>query len=333
VFGQQIYDSEVTNLDQWGSSVSYVSGRLLIGAPGSDLGDSSVNYGRTAVFQNLTNRPSWFPIRTQTPVADISLFNTVFMYDQLQSNKTYFFDFIDPLQGKILGAARQNIDYIISDDPAKYNAGTVNNNGNFWAEDHVGQIWWDISSVRFIDPSQDDLVYASRRWSQVFPGSRVEVYQWVESSVPPSQYTGPGTPLNTSSFTVTTRLNQQGVFATQYYFWVSNIDQINTGAGKTLSTVGIARYIEDPRSSGIPYIAALNASTVAIYNGIEFLNAADTILHIDYDREYTDDNIHTEYELIAQDNPDSFLSAGLYRKMQDSFCGVNTNGAAVPDTT
>jgi hypothetical protein len=72
---------------------------------------------------------------------------------------------------------------------------------------------------------------------------------------------------------------------------------------------------------------------VAIYNGLDFISAQDTILHIEYDREYTENNIHTEFELIAQDRPDSFLSDGLYRKIQDSFCGVNTVGAKVPDST
>jgi len=331
-FGQQIYSSSTLSLDQWGAAVSYVSGRLLVGATNSNF-DSVSNSGSVSILENTTNRPAWYPIHVQTPVADVSLFNSVFMYNKLQSSQTHFFDFINPLQGKILGAARQNIDYIGSDDPAKYNTGPVNNNGNFWGQEHIGQIWWDISSVRFIDPSQDDLVYASRRWAQTFPGSRIEIYQWIESDVPPAQYAGPGAPLSATSFTHTSSLNQQGFFVTRYYFWATGIDSINTNAGKTLSTTGIARYIENPRSSGIPYVAPLNANTVAIYNGLEFLSASDTILHINYDREYTDNNIHTEYELIAQDKPDSFLSAGLYRKLQDSFCGVNSDGAAVPDTS
>ena len=336
IFGQQIYDDNVKALDQWGTAVDYTNGRLLVGSPGSDLEDSTqsdYNYGRVAVFNNLERKPAWTVIHQQQPVVDVYLLNSVYMYDQLISNKTYFFDFFNPLQGKILGAARQNIDYISTVDPAKYNTGTVNNNGNFWAENNVGEIWWDITSVRFIDPNQDDIVYASRRWGQVFPGSRVEVYQWVESSVPPAQYAGPGTPYSFNSYTVNSRLTSQGTFATQYYFWVTGIDTIATESGKTLSTTGIARYIENPRSSGIPYIAALNSSTIAIYNGLEFLSAQDTIIHVEFDREYTTDNIHVEYELIAQDRPDSFLSSGLYRKLQDSFCGVNTTGALVPDPT
>lgn len=333
VFGQQIYSGASSSLDQFGSSVSYVSGRLLVGAPGSDLGDSSVNYGSVSIFENITNRPAWYPIHVQEPTADVALFNNVYMYNRLQSSKTHFLDFINPLQGKILGAARQNIDFIGSDDPAKYNAGPLNNNGNFWGEEQVGKIWWDIKSVRFIDPSQNDIVYASRRWGQVFPGSTVEVYQWVESDVLPSAYTGSGTPKDTVSYTVRTKLNQQGNFVTSYYFWVTGIDTINTGAGKTLSTTGIARYIENPKGSGIPYIAPIDANTVALYNSLEFLSASDTIINIGFDRERTENNIHTEYELIAQEKPDSFLSANLYKKLQDSFCGVNADGALVPDIT
>jgi len=336
VFGQQIYDSEVGSLDRWGTAVNYTTGRLLVGAPGSDLGDSTLsnlNYGRVAVFNNTERRRAWTVIHQQQPVVDVYLLNSVFMYDKLQSSKTHFFDFINPLQGKILGAARQNIDYISVADPAKYNVGSTNNNGNFWAENHVGEIWWNIDRARFIDPNQDDIVYASRRWGQLFPGSSIDIYQWIESSTPPDSYTGQGTPLDTSSYAVSSRLTPQGTFATQYYFWVTGVDTVDTKAGKTLSTIGISRYIESPRSSGIPYIAALNSSTVAIYNGLDFISAQDTILHIEYDREYTTDNIHTEFELIAQDRPDSFLSDGLYRKLQDSFCGVNTVGAKVPDAT
>ena len=333
VFGQQIYDTSTVSLDQWGTAVNYTTGRLLVGAPGNDLGDSSLNYGRVAVFENIDRKPAWTAIHIQVPTVDVYLLNSVFMYDKITSSKTYFFDFINPLQGKILGAARSNIDYIGAVDPAKYNIGTVNNNGNFWASDRVGQIWWDTSSVRFIDPNQDDLVYASRRWAQVFPGSRIEVYQWIKSDLPPATYTGPGTPLDLNSYTVNSKLNRQGIFTTEYFFWVSGIDTIATNYGKTLSTTGIARYIESPRSSGIPYIAAIDANTIAIYNGLEYISAQDTILHVEYDREFNDDNIHVEFELIAQDRPDSFLNPNLYRKWLDSFCGVNTTGAKVPDPT
>jgi hypothetical protein len=331
VFGQQIFVDNIETNDQFGTATNFTSGRLMVGAPGNDAGDSSVNYGIVTVFENSNQEPAWKVIHEQQPVVDVDLINSVFMYDKLSQSSQIYFDFIDPLQGKILGAARRNIDYIGAVDPANYNTGSVRNQGNSWGAEHVGEIWWDTNEVRFIDPNQDDIVYASRRWAQPFPGSRIDIYQWVESSVPPVSYTGPGIPLSTISYTVRSNLNQENIFVTSYYFWVRDISTIDSTAGKTLSTVAIARYIESPRSSGIPYIALLNASTVAIYNGLEYISAADTILHIDYDRQASDANIHTEYQFVADGEPDSFLNATLYRKFQDSFCGVDSAGATVPD--
>jgi hypothetical protein len=334
VFGQQIYPTNLVTGDLFGASVNYTSNRLLTGAPGTDIGVSQGNYGAAYVFDNPENRPAWAVIHTQEPAVDVSLITGVYAYDKLLSKVTSYFDFINPLQGKILGAARRNIDYIGAVDPAQYNQGVIHNNGNSWANEHLGEIWWDTDTVRFIDPNQDDIVYASRRWSQLFPGSRVDIYQWTASTVPPVSYTGTGTPLSTSTYTVNTAVNQQGIVETTYYFWVRGINTINTGAGKTLSPVGIATYIESPKTSGIPYLAPLNSSTVAIYNAFDLISAQDTILHIGYDRqaEGGDNNIHQEFQFIADGIADSFLNPTLYRKLQDSFCGVDAAGANVPDT-
>ena len=331
VFGQQIYTTDLVPLDQFGTAVNYTSGRLMVGAPGNDLGDSALNYGLVSVFNNPDNSPAWQVIHAQQPSVDVNQINSVYMYDRLTSSTQTYFDFIDPLQGKILGAARRNIDYIGAVDPANYTNGTVRNQGNSWGAEHVGEMWWDTDTIRFIDPNQDNIVYASRRWSQTFPGSRADIYQWVASDAPPLSYTGAGTALSTTSYTVRSTLSKENIFVTTYYFWVRNIATVDTGAGKTLSSTGVARYIENPRNSGIPYIAALNSSTIGLYNALEYISAADTILHIEFDQELNDANIHTEYDLIADGQPDSFLNPTLYRKLIDSFSGIDTRGAPVPD--
>ena len=315
-----------------GASSNTVGVTFTATGAGEGTGKATVsNTGRTIEFDNPTHLPAWQILHQQQPVVDVYLLNSVYMYNKLESQETYFFDFFDPLQGKLLGVARQNINFISAIDPAQYNYGPVNDNGNFWGQEHVGEIWWDTTNVRFIDPNQDDIVYASRRWGQLFPGSTVDVYQWVASSTPPAKYTGEGSPLNTTSYTVRAQLTNLGTFETIYYFWVSGITTIATNEGKTLSTTGIARYIEDPRSSGIPYVAALNASTVAIYNGLQYLSATDTILHVEFSQELSDNNIHTEFQLIADGNPTSFLASNLYQKLQDSFCGYNAQSLPVPD--
>jgi hypothetical protein len=333
VFGQQISNSEVGSYDQFGLAINYTSGVLLIGTPGNDFEDSSAaNYGAIYIYDNATRGAAWTTIQQQQPVVDIQLLNSVFLYDRVTSTTTEFLDFINPLQGKILGAARQNLDYIGAVDPASYNSGPTNIRGTTWSNEHVGKMWWDTTNARFIDPNQDSIVYAARRWAQLFPGSSVDVYQWVVSPVPPAQYAGEGTPRDTLSYVVNGRLTIDGTIATEYYFWVRGITATVTELGKTLPASVVANYIENPRASGIAYLAPINASTVAIYNSGDYIQAQDTILHIEYDREYTTNNVHTEYELIPQDRGDGFLSNNLYRKLQDSFCGVDTFGNSVPDT-
>jgi hypothetical protein len=331
VFGQQVNNNDVAAYDGFGTAVNYTSGVLMAGAPKNDYSDSTADFGAVFVFENATRTPSWTVLREQQPTVDIRLLNSVSLYDRITSATTEFLDFINPLQGKILGAARQNIDYVGAVDPAAYNVGPANIRGTTWVADHVGEIWWDISTVRFIDPNQDDIVYASRRWAQLFPGSEIDVYQWVASPNPPASYIGEGVPLNSVSYTVNTRLTIDGTFATEYYFWVRGITVTATQLGKTLPVSTVASYIEDPRASGISYMAPINASTIALYNSADYIAASDTIISIEFDRELTSDNVHVEYELIPQDRADGFLSTNLYRKLQDSFCGVDTFGNLVPD--
>jgi hypothetical protein len=332
IFGQQVETDSVTYLDQFGYAVSYNSGVLVATAPGEDFEDSTFSeYGAAYLFENPTRRLAWEPIAIQQPVVDIKLLTSVYMYDRISSAKSQFFDFFDPLQGKVLGAAQENIDFISAVDPASYNVGPINNRGNTWNVTNLGEVWWDISTVRFINPNQDNPTYASRRWGQVFPGSSVDVYQWISSTVPPANYTGVGVPYSTTSYVVSTRLNQSGTFVTEYYFWVRGITETASQSGKTLSVATVASYIQEPKASGISYIAPINSSTIAIYNGLDYIVAFDTILSIEFDQTLTDANVHTEYELIAQGEEDAFLTDNLYRKLQDSFCGVDTAGNKVPD--
>jgi len=333
VFGQQIDNPDVVSYDQYGTAVNYTDGVLFTGAPGNEFEDSTLtaNYGRVFVSTNETRTPSWSVLREQKPVVDVRLLNSVYSYDRLTSATTQYYDFFNPLQGKILGAARQNLDYIGAVDPASYNVGPVGIRGTTWGQSRVGETWWDTSTVRFIDPNQDDIVYASRRWGQVFPGSNVDVYQWIVSTTSPADYVGEGTPYSIDSYVVNTVLSANGIFNTEYYFWVRGITATATQKGKTLPVSTVANYIENPRASGITYLAPIDASTIALYNAGDYINAQDTIISIEFDRELTSDNVHVEYELVAQDREDAFISRNLYRKMQDSFCGVDTNGSLVPD--
>jgi hypothetical protein len=332
-FGEQLSVAELEPYDGFGTAVSYVSGSLAAGAPLRLASETSIRQGEVFAFINPDQLPAWTVIQQQQPTVDIRLLNSVFLYDLVENTTTDFLDFINPLQGKILGAARQNIDYISAIDPAAYNIGSTNVRSNTWSNSQVGEIWWDTASVRFIDPNQDTITYASRRWAQTFPGSSIDIYQWVSSLVPPEAYQGPGTVKDITSYSVSSQLRADGVIVTEFYFWVRGITNILPQSQKTLPASVIASYIDNPRASGIPYIAPINGSTVALYNTGSLIDANDTVLHIEFDRIFTNDNVHVEYELIPENRADGFLSDTLYRKLQDSFCGVNENNDPVPDMT
>jgi hypothetical protein len=331
VFGQQIFVNDGQALDSYGAAVDNTTGTLLIGSPGFDAGDSQVGYGAAYSLRNTNNLPAWQQTRVQQPTVDINLLNTVFMYDRASGLPKQYFDYFNPSQGRLLGAVAQNLDFTGAVDPAAYNVGPINNYGVHWSEERVGQIWWNTSSSRFINTNQDDVVYDSRRWGQLFPGSTVEIYQWIASDVPPINYAGPGTVWSTISYTINNTLNSQGIVGIVYYFWVSGLDTVSTIGNKTLSINTLAQYIESPKSSGISYIAPINGSTFAIYNGTEYVSAQDTVLHIEYDQQLNDAAVHVEYQLIPQDRDDGFLVDALYVKLQDSFCGVDAVGRPVPD--
>ena len=331
VYGQQIFDTTLTSLDKFGSSVSYVDGVLLVGAPNDDLNDSSGDFGRVIQLVNANEEASWKAKYTETPVVDAALLNSVFMYNKLSNTVTSYLDFIDPIQGKIIGVAQANIDYIGGLDPAAYNTGTVNNYGSQWRNEHLGEMWWNLSTVRFINYNQDDIAFRARRWGQLFDGSSVDVYQWIESSVAPANYTGIGTVFSTTSYTTTTQLDSAGTFVTTYYYWVKGLTAVSPN--KTLSSSGITQYIANPRSSGISYCAAIAPNEITLYNSRNLISSTDTILHVEFDKIANDDNVHSEYDLITVGDKNSFLGTQLYRKFLDSFCGADTVGNLVPDPT
>jgi len=253
-FGAQLYSPDSVQSESFGSSISQAWAYTLVGSPNT-LVSTSNNNGAMSVFINANRTPSWIARRYQVPAVDIYSLNSAVLYDRLQSPRTLFLDFFNPTQGKILSAARQNIDYVITTDPAYYNNGLTSVQGNSWGREHLGQICWDTSTVRYLNVDQDDLRYASRRWVQVFPGSRVDIYQWIESPVPPANYTGPGIPFNIVDYTVSTNLSENNVFVSNFYFWVRDLDTVATDIGKTLSTRVLSQYLENPIASGIPFLA------------------------------------------------------------------------------
>lgn len=90
--------------------------------------------------------------------------------------------------------ANHNIDLRHDHDPAVYsnNANNDINDSNFWNFDKVGTTWLDINSLAYI-PYYDDVIYPDinnrlHQWGKLTPFADVHVYQWVRSTVLPSEW-------------------------------------------------------------------------------------------------------------------------------------------------
>jgi len=338
VLGQLINDNATTvgNTPYYGNNIAFNNYNVIIGSPQYFTGTEN---GRVNIFRNTTNKSNWYVYRSPTSTVDIEKLHVVSIYNNLNNLSIVNLDYIDPLQGKLLGVVRENLDYILSTDPAGYN----NNNSRkvVWGQDYVGKLWFDTTQTKFIDYHQNDTIYNSRYWGTVFPGSDVSVYTWIQSDVLPINYTGVGTVYDIDAYTTLYEV-LEGTVVTRYYYWVKNIGDI-LREDKNLSDNIISSYIANPMTSGVPFLAPLKQNVFALYNVFEFISSNFTSLHLGYKSNGGSDVAHTEFKLIRDGYAEDFLPGlptlynnlltpnDLYQKLLDSFAGVDAQGQAVPN--
>ena len=354
--GNFVYAQSTNSLDinygtqpNFGTALDFNSNHVTIGTP-NFVPNTGYN-GQVITYVSQSSTPDWAVYRSSAPVVDVNGIFNIQLFSALTNDTLENLDYIDPLQGKLLGAVAENIDITSNNDPAGYNSPTNTQGGIVWSSDKVGQLWFDTSNTRFMNYHQNDVSYNSQWWGRVFPGSDVAVYSWISSNVPPSQYTGPGVPYNIDNYSVGGVINAEGLIAPIYYFWARNTNIIFEKLGKTLSDTVLEYYIIQPQATGISYFAPLLPSVYALYNSFAYINANDTVLNIGYATGTNDDVPHNQYSLIRANYADDFLPGtpgsgagyqyrgavgidqpiGLYNRMLDSMCGVDTAGGVVPD--
>ena len=327
VLGQEIYATDMYTGDQFGAVINLVDGMLVAGSVNYDT--DATNAGRVVIFNNPLNSDCWIATSTQNDIVDIDLVNSLYIYDTDSLAALRYLDYIDPLNGKILGAASQNIDFIAPFDPTVYEGA---NTGLLWGAAQVGLMWWNISNVRFQDYTIGDAKHSSKVWGKIFPGATVDILQWVESDAIPADYTGTGTVMDEDTYITIASVNRSNLIKNTYYYWVNKVESISVNSEKTLSASAISSYIEAPASSGISYAAVIAPNLVGLYNCKDVINDMDSILHIEYSKVANENNVFVEYDLFRENHPSDFLSDSLYKKLQDSMCGIDTEGQAVPAT-
>ena len=120
VYAQSVNSGELDYGQQpyYGTSLDFNNYDVVIGTP--NFKPNIVN-GLVTIYENLTGETDWVVFRESGPVVDIDKIQNAQIYSLSTNNTLINLDYIDPLQGKLLGVVRQNLDFISNNDPASYN--------------------------------------------------------------------------------------------------------------------------------------------------------------------------------------------------------------------
>ncbi len=297
---------------------------------------------------------NWIPVRkAQKKVAADLMLNSM-LYSKTDLSLLTYMDYFDPAKGIIPGVADREITYKSTYDPANYNSGDPEVHSlvpdSAWAASHVGEVWWDLSTTRYIDYEQGDIEYRIRNWGKLAPGTAVMVYEWVRSPVSPSEwatfaasganlsqfgvdYVPSGTVRNPDepAWTESVEYDANGTRKTWYYFWVTNSDLKPTAEDRNLTTNEIARIIINPDSNGLAWYAAVGDRSLIVANVYRYLNADDTVMQVVYTNKPNDANDHKEWALVRDGDPYSRIDDMFWNKLRDSLTGFDPAGNIVPD--
>ena len=175
---------------EFGRNTLINDNHVYIGLPTLTLANS--NKGTVVNFRKTKGKSSWMQTVEGADHVEVDKIKSVFIYNKKNNSVVANLDYIDPVLGKIAGTAEQELYYKTHYDPAIYNLGTsavtVDTN-NHWAEEQVGRLWWDLSTVRYYYPYQGNIIFNNNHWNKQFIGSSVDVYEWVETIYKPSVWT------------------------------------------------------------------------------------------------------------------------------------------------
>ncbi len=302
-----------------------------------------------AFYEFASTAKSWTKYRQPEPSVNLSKIKSLFLYNTRTNNIIANLDFIDPINGKVLGIAEQELSFKTYYDPATYSVGTnavVTNPLMAWKNNNVGKLWWDLSTVKFADPLQGSIVYKANTWNNVYNSASVDVYEWVESEYLPSEWdTLADTEIGlVEGISGTSRYgnsvysvrqsydNVSKIFKNIYYFWVKNKTVVPNVTFRKTSANDVAKLIANPKGQGAQYATLLGSNQFALVNCKDLITAKDVALNIRYwVIDNTEQNIHAHYQLLAEGNINKKLNKYVEQKWFDSLVGYDITGAEVPD--
>jgi hypothetical protein len=344
-FAQEIKSPEILDGQIYGDNVYASNNCLFVGAPGVEA-DTDQTGG---VYLFDYSSPTWKVSRSQDTLVDLDKIETVKLINTEDDTVADYIEVLDPLKGKIPGLADQEIKYKTAFDPAIYSIGlpgvNVDTNSN-WLDEHLGELWWDISTLKYVWYEQGDVEFRRNSWMNVFPGCTIDVYEWVASENLPSQWSAiadtneglakgisgqPKFPTNSIVSVKQVYNASTNAFTNVYYFWVRNKITVPLNSERNLSAYDVASLIADPRSQGMKYVGIVDSNSMILGNIQTSVIGTKINLNVDMDGIGNKNNKHTEWLLLQEGNSNSQPNTLLKKKVKDSLLGRDSLGNVVPD--
>jgi hypothetical protein len=170
-------------------TLSFVADKLVTG-PGSVaftlINGNTVSANAAGVLNIIGYGPS-------TPK-----FNPVKLFNYVDAELVEEIPHWHPAIGQHTPTALESVNVVSDQDPARYNVSTlVTGNTNFdplrtWGAKEVGRVWWDTTNLEYL-PYADTVIFGTvderlSRWGTLADYASVDVAEWVESTVVPSEY-------------------------------------------------------------------------------------------------------------------------------------------------
>ncbi len=350
IFGESL-ETDTDAKEWYGASITVGGNYVFVGAPYAIVNGRTS--GKLYSYIKKQGAYSWTLNHYEIDKVDLSKIKSVFLYNKRTSKFITYLDVIDSSQGKIPGIADQEIRYKTYFDPAIYstplsetpNTSVKIDDGLSWGKLQVGTLWWDLRTTKFVDSNDNDTVYRNSTWNSLFPGSTVDIYEWVESKYKPVDWntkadTEEGlaagisgqTLYGNNTYSYTKKWdNIAKNYKYTYYYWVKDKKTIPNTTGRYISSLDVAGLIGNPRGQAYRYLALTSSNSFSLVNVSSLLSDKDVVLSVEY---WVSDppskNIHSQWKLISTNN-DTVIPDAIEQKWVDSLCGKDDQGRVVPD--
>lgn len=332
--------------NNFGYSLAIDNDTVLAGAPSMGAVSTSSFYQFTKIDSSKNSLSLY---KSHGDTVDIDTVQKIRLINTFDETVVNYLDVIDPIKGKIAGLAEQELKYKSAYDPAIYSIGTagvVVDSDTSWLDEHVGELWWDLSSVKYVWYEQGDLTYRKNNWGAIFPGATIDVYEWVKSPLLPSEWSAvadtssgltdsiSGQPKYVDNSAISVKQIYNSVsnsFSNVYYYWVKNKVTIPAAKNRRISSYQVASIIADPTTYGLNYAAIISNDAIALANVGPTL--VDNRIHLNIARDNIKNTVlkHTEWMLLEEGSANSMPPVLYEKKLFDSLLGRDSLGNIVPD--